>query len=213
MPDVDITAYVGGSTLPRNFTATGTYDPSAIGDPLPVVILEDSNGIPMATGVTSRVSAGMWQSVFNLTRDHDDLSLLATLGTADADEPHMTIREFPTMSINALPLPPGGGGFAGGAIGALASIPPVPWPPFDVTGTYTPNVVAIMVAVFSYRPNNRIEAMLACLPAQLDAATMKWKAANVTISLPTNRRLVVRAIGLNAKGKLLGAIANRAKKN
>ena len=212
MPDVDITNYAGGSNLPRNFTATGTYDPGAVGDPLPVVILEDSNGTLIATGVTTRVSAGVWQSVFTLTGDCDDLSLLATLGTADADEPHMNIREFPSMTINPLPGPPGGGAFFGGAIGALAALPPVPWPKFDVTGTYAPNVVAIMVGVFSYKPNNRIDSMLACVPAPLDAATMVWKAPDITISLPTNRRLVVRAIAVNAKGKLLGAIANRARK-
>ena len=211
MPDVDITNYAGGSTLPRNFTATGTYDPSGVGDPLPVVILEDSDGTLIATGVTTRVSAGIWQSVFTLTRDYDDLSLLATLGSADADEPHMIIREFPTMSINPLPGPPVGGTFAGGLMGAAALIPPAPWPPFDVTGTYAANVAAIIVVAFSYKPNNRVDSILACVPALLDRATMQWK-ARFTISLPTNRRLVVRAVAVNNKGKILGAVANRAKK-
>ena len=211
MPDVDITNYAGGSTLARSFTATGTYNLGGPGDPLPVVILEDSDGTLIATGTTTHVSLGIWQSMFNLTSDYDDLSLLATLGIADADEPHMNIREFPSMTIDPLPPPPGNGKYVEGLIGAAAVLPPVAWPPFDATGKYTPNVAAIIVAAFSYKPNNRVDTILACVPAMLDPLTMKWK-ATLAISLPTNRRLVVRAIAVNNKGKILGAVANRARK-
>ena len=55
---VDIHNYPGGSTLPRSFTATGTYSPGAVGDPLPVVILEHADGTVIATGVTTRTGPG-----------------------------------------------------------------------------------------------------------------------------------------------------------
>ena len=216
MPDVDIHNYAGGSTLPRSFTATGTYDPGAVGDPLPVVILEDADGTVIATGVTTRTGPGTWQSVFTLSSDYDDLSLLATLGGADSDEPHMNIRENPPVTINPVPnpnpVPPpsGGGGGTGLAavVGAAAAAPAT----YDLSGTHAPNVAAIVVVAFSYKPNNRIDSILASVPALLDTPIPKQWKATITVTLPANRRLVMRAIALNGKGKILGAAANRGKK-
>ena len=221
MPDVDIHNYAGGSTLPRSFTATGTYDPSGTGDPLPVVILEDADGTVIATGVTTRTGPGTWQSVFTLSSDYDDLSLLATLGGADSDEPHMNIRENPPVTINPVPNPnpvpvpvptppTGGGGGAGLAavVGTAAAAPAT----YDLSGTYATNVAAIVVVAFRYKSNNRVDSILATVPAQLDTpAPKQWK-ATITVSVPNTHRLVLRAIAISNKGKILGAAANRAKK-
>ncbi len=220
---VDIHDYAGGSTLKRTFKATGSYSPGGPADTLPTVILEDTDGTVIATGATAHDSIGFWKSDFALGSDYDDLSLLATLGGDDSDEPHINIRETVPVTINPLPPPPpppppGGGGGSGGGTGAVAGgagalAAPVPWPPFDVTGTHGANVAAIVVVAFSYKPNNRVDSILASVPALLDTpAPAQWK-ATLTINMPTNRRLVVRAVAVNRRGKFLAAVANRGKKS
>ena len=50
-------------------------------------------------------------------------------------------------------------------------------------------------------------------PALLDTPGPKQWKATITVTVPNNRRLVVRAIAVSNKGKILGAAASRGKKS
>jgi len=75
-----------------------------------------------------------------------------------------------------------------------------------VTGTFSGNPTAIPAAAFAYNVD-QIDSLLASAPAMMPAAG-KWT-ATLQFTVPQGKRLVIRAVAFNPKGKVVGHAARR----
>jgi|GEM_PF-5190001 len=93
---VDILSPLAFSTVLRNFTATGTYTPNAVGDPLPAVRLDDADGTLVAnSGVVTRAieeDTIVWSAPFALNANYTKLTLVASLGGQSPAEPNIDVN-------------------------------------------------------------------------------------------------------------------------
>jgi hypothetical protein len=78
MSSITITSPTTDSTVNRPFTATGTYVSSVL-LPAVSVVLKDSTGTVVATGVPTIVAGGNWSSKLSPTQGYTDASVEASI--------------------------------------------------------------------------------------------------------------------------------------
>jgi hypothetical protein len=218
MADVDILSPLAGTTVPFSFSAKGTYSPFTAADPKPGVRLDDINGGVIATGTHMMPMPpgsvpGDWAATFTVPASstgggYTELTLVAELVAAGevAEEPNITVGGSSPPVINNVvfvPVPPPPGPVVAAAAAAAEVI--------RVQGDFTAGA-AVLVTAFSYTKNNRLDAILASGAATLNAPAAGQWTIDLTITLPLNRRLVVRALAFNAKGRVIGNGAIRRRK-
>ena len=84
---IDIDFPLGGTKVPREFTATGSATAK------PTVVLQNAAGMTVATGVVTFAN-GLWEAKFNLGMDIGGLTLVAQIpGVAGgASEPNIKVE-------------------------------------------------------------------------------------------------------------------------
>ena len=91
MASVSITSPLGGTTVARQFTATGTYSPFANGDAKPCVHMDDANG-QVALAAIKTNGVGGWTGKFTMTANYVGLILVAELTATDAIESNINVQ-------------------------------------------------------------------------------------------------------------------------
>ena len=204
MPAIDIGEPLSNSSVNTNFRATGTFTPNTV---VPVIVLRNSADEVIAGGALMTPGNDVWYVDYTALAQTGVKLSADMAGAQGARETNITIRSAPPIIFGNISFT-----FVKGAKGATTRT--------VINGTYDSGEVdSIVVTAFEYLPEPRNamdtnvanSSVLASAGAQLTPGNGTWTCTLTSANATNGNRIVVRAIALTKKGRIVGHAAKRRK--